>query len=215
METIPANLLVPLGAIFAALIAGFFSFLSLVISKEQKVSEFRQAWIDKLREDVSKYVSSISYLSSANDVWIDEGRPNPLEHYKAMLASFDTASQAYTSIVLHINPSDSDETIREENDEFLSQLGSVRDAVRNDEYTVAKNYADGLSEKVQPILKHEWERLRKGERVYRLSLYGTGVILVVGLLSGLVFTFRAYYNPPVVPANQTIKPYQDQMPRHR
>ena len=37
-----------IGAIAAALIAGLISLLGLIISKEQKVSDFRQAWIDAL-----------------------------------------------------------------------------------------------------------------------------------------------------------------------
>lgn len=43
---------VAIGAIGAALIAATVSLLGLIISKEQKTSEFRQAWIDALRSDL-------------------------------------------------------------------------------------------------------------------------------------------------------------------
>ena len=36
-------------SIIVAIIAGFVSFIGLVITKEQKISEFRQVWIDALR----------------------------------------------------------------------------------------------------------------------------------------------------------------------
>lgn len=39
---------ISIGAVGAAIIAGFFSIVSLIIGKEQKTSEFRQAWIDAL-----------------------------------------------------------------------------------------------------------------------------------------------------------------------
>ncbi len=64
MEQLPAQAFIAAGAILAAVIAGAFSFLSLVMSKEQKVSEFRQDWINSLREDICKFVSAIVHLSA-------------------------------------------------------------------------------------------------------------------------------------------------------
>jgi hypothetical protein len=46
-----------LGPIVAAVIAGAVAFLASVFSKEQKTSEFRQAWIDSLRNDLSELIS--------------------------------------------------------------------------------------------------------------------------------------------------------------
>ena len=37
----------------AAILAAIASFLGLMISKESKISEFRQKWIDELRKDIS------------------------------------------------------------------------------------------------------------------------------------------------------------------
>src|SRR5947208_1351430 len=45
------------GAFLVAWIAGAFSLLGLIISKEQKVSEFRQSWIDALRNDLGLLVA--------------------------------------------------------------------------------------------------------------------------------------------------------------
>jgi hypothetical protein len=44
-------------AFVVAWVAGAFSLLGLLISKEQKVSEFRQAWIDALRADIAALVA--------------------------------------------------------------------------------------------------------------------------------------------------------------
>jgi len=190
MEGIPANLLIHAGVIAAALIAGFFSFLNLVISKQQKISEFRQSWIDKLREDVSKYTASITYLASTNKIWIDGGRKNPQQYYESVRIAFTDAAEAFTSIVLRINPSDGNKKIKPKNDAFLSTMNAVRDAVRADQYEVARKKADELTEKVQPILKHEWKRVKKGEAIYRLTQAVALLVLVVGLVAALFFAFR-------------------------
>jgi len=201
MDVNPPNLLIPAGVIAAALIAGFFSFLNLVISKEQKVSEFRQAWIDKLREDVSKYVASITYLASANDTWIGQGRQDVLKHYEAMRSSFNEASQAFTSIALRLNPSDSNSATRQKIQEFLAAMSAVRKAVRDDKYDDAREVADTLSEKMQPILKYEWERVKKGELIYRVTRAAAILIVVVGLLAASLFACQAYVRvPSEVPA---------------
>jgi hypothetical protein len=209
MQAVPANSLVPFATVAAALIAGFFSFLNLVISKEQKVSEFRQAWIDELREDISQYVSSITYLASTNQVWIAEGRQQALEYHKAMQSSFESATQHFTSILLRVNPLDSDTIMKPKNEEFLSRLISVRDAVRNDDYKGARKLADTLSDLAQPILKHEWERVKKGERIYRLTRYAAAALIVIGLLAGSVLAYHAYHNvrvQAVAPANPPLQP---------
>lgn len=195
-ESTPPNYLVPFGTILAALIAGFFSFLNLVISKEQKVSEFRQAWIDKLREEISNYVASITYLASANEVWASQGRQDIVGYYKASQEAFEAASRNFTSAVLRINPADGDKEMRAANEEFLTTLKSVRDLVRKSDYNGAKQLADTLSAKAQPILKKEWERVKQGEPIYRLTRYAAAVIIVLCLLSGSFLAYHAYHRQP-------------------
>ena len=66
-----------IGAITAALITGLVSFLGLIISKEQKVSEFRQAWIDSLRSELAALIShanaihgaGMAKLGSSSETW--------------------------------------------------------------------------------------------------------------------------------------------------
>ncbi len=51
--------------IIVALIAVFVSFIGLVISKEQKTSEFRQTWIDKIRDDISDFMGQLNQFSTS------------------------------------------------------------------------------------------------------------------------------------------------------
>src|SRR5271167_3688723 len=59
--TIP-TLTSAIATIAAALVAGGVAFLASVLSKEQKTSEFRQTWIDALREDISKLIGSTEVI---------------------------------------------------------------------------------------------------------------------------------------------------------
>ena len=42
------------------IVTDIISFVNLIISKDQKVSEFRQEWINKLRDDLAEYLGHIS-----------------------------------------------------------------------------------------------------------------------------------------------------------
>ena len=64
MDSLPPQVLIPVGVILAALIGGFFSLISLIISKEQKTSEFRQQWIDSLRQEISDHIAASTTLSA-------------------------------------------------------------------------------------------------------------------------------------------------------
>lgn len=39
------------------IVSAFFALIGIIISKENKVSEFRQKWIDELREEISLIIS--------------------------------------------------------------------------------------------------------------------------------------------------------------
>jgi hypothetical protein len=64
MESLLGQIFVAMSAVIAALIAGAFAFFSLVVTKETKVSEFRQAWIDALRAEISTYISRLRAVSN-------------------------------------------------------------------------------------------------------------------------------------------------------
>src|ERR1700733_8509302 len=55
-----AALVTVIGLLFAALIAARVSYVGLLISKESSVSQFRQAWVDALREDIAELVGRYS-----------------------------------------------------------------------------------------------------------------------------------------------------------
>jgi translation initiation factor 2 beta subunit (eIF-2beta)/eIF-5 len=51
--------------ILVALISGLVSLLGLIISKEQKISDFRQAWIDALRQDTATLLANANTICAS------------------------------------------------------------------------------------------------------------------------------------------------------
>lgn len=88
-----------LGVMFAAIVGGFFSFISLISSKEQKVSEFRQEWINSLRNSVSLYVSSLYYLSTLYKHYLeqDSDKKNRFEMTKGVEETYSKLTRHTTT----------------------------------------------------------------------------------------------------------------------
>ena len=85
--------------VIGASIAAGIAFLGLVVSKEQKTSEFRQAWIDALRDDLATYLSRIN---SAYDA-AQAGFTNRAELWKAVGEDMVGITDASTRIKLRLN----------------------------------------------------------------------------------------------------------------
>jgi hypothetical protein len=107
---LPSTAYVAAGAVLAASITGGISFVNLVISKDQKTSEFRQAWIDALRNDISEMTGHIFRISTLCEYYlrINVGK----EDYAIELLVNDvgediaTVSMLYHRILLRLNPKD-------------------------------------------------------------------------------------------------------------
>jgi len=56
------KLYMAIGPIIAAIIGAVVTLASLIISKESKLSEFRQAWIDSLRQEIADFLSNILHI---------------------------------------------------------------------------------------------------------------------------------------------------------
>ncbi|MBS0904348.1 hypothetical protein JK229_04315 [Pantoea dispersa] len=82
------------GAIIAAAIAGFIAFVGMIITKENKISEFRQSWIIELRALLASLISISDILrvdSGFEDKDINEARKE--------------ADKIIAEITLHLNNS--------------------------------------------------------------------------------------------------------------
>ena len=179
--------IVVVGAITAALIAGFFSFLNLVLSKEQKVSEFRQQWIDGFRGEISELTAAVFHIKWYLDAydWDIQNQPNTNSYTvvaSTLRESHETYSRNVTSLLLRINPTETDPRLAKINHDFLTSLQEVRDAFNAADFKKATEKCKPLRENSSLVLKAEWERVKQGEPLYRVSKRIALTIVVLGLI---------------------------------
>lgn len=155
---------VAIGAIAAAIIAGLVSLLGLIVSKEQKVSEFRQAWIDSLRSEISALIAHANAIHGAGAANFGSGP----ETWKIVRSDFVGINEAAARIRLRLNPKEKDAITVLHHVEALEQLLAPGQAM---DYRHINEAEKKLVAAAQILLKKEWLRVRDGERVYRIARF--------------------------------------------
>lgn len=160
-----ADLIPLLAAVSAALIAGYFSFVTLINSKEQKTSEFRQNWIDSLRKEIAEFTSSVHFLKFYYQQDAKNTAPEFINGLKEIHNKYASSS---TAILLRVNATEKDKYLKAVNDAFLCALSDVLKSVDASQYDEAATRCGTLIDKAKPLLKEEWKRVKAGERNYRV-----------------------------------------------
>lgn len=206
----PTSWAVPIGVVTAATIAGLFSLVSLIISKENKVTEFRQAWIDAQRDDLAEVLALAISLEVA-----------PLEKRADNLAAFD---RCFARILLRDNPFGSVPrdyrwksgfSLRKPTSynwrfwKFIktrakplpwstvtSNIGRLRAELfkaKIDDRLVA-NYKRSIVVASRRLLKSEWDIVKDGERWFTLTRYSIGSFVITGtaILGASIFITSLY-----------------------
>lgn len=190
---VPPSAYPAIGAVTAAIIAGGISFVVTVLAKEQKTSEFRQAWIDALRNDVSDFISTVGTLSSF--LRLKRGQP-PADLLAFLEQRSDDVHRmgvSYNRILLRLNP--------REHTKLTTRLKDLLSVMSSYEKALDEKHVDQLTDEVvaeaQRILKAEWRRVKRGEIVFRatkyisLALVILAVAFAVAVAGGyLVITWR-------------------------
>ena len=163
-----------IGAITAALITGLVSFLGLIISKEQKVSEFRQAWIDSLRSELAALISHANAIHGAGMAKLGSSS----ETWKVVRDDFVGINNAAANIRLRLNPKE------EQAKAVLGKVEELEQALAPDrpmDYSEINRVEQELVAAAQVLLKNEWLRVRRGERAYRLAKAAATLVVFGGL----------------------------------
>jgi len=209
-------IVIAIGAVLAALIAGFFSFVNLVSAKESKVSEFRLSWIDGLREEIARFTASVHELVRMHG---HKGDLTAKEWLDVTSEPYRHARESLTAIQLRLNPKHVEEEPNSSEAKLMSQIQLMRDAFLKADYDQVVNGVDQVRVLAAPLLKKEWERVKVGELTFRRVRLAAMLLLVIGL-SLLAFAgYRLTFGPeletqvqppsaplPVVP--QQISPTQ-------
>lgn len=181
MEEFPIQALIPIGVILAALIGGFFTLVSLIISKEQKTSEFRQEWIDSLRQEISAHIAASITLSAMREYQTVSDE----DFLKSASEEQQRVSSTFTAIKLRVNPNESGDNLKKLNNEFLKKLERCRSLYNDSHWKEARTCCNELTLAAIPMLKAEWERVKRGESIYiwtKRAAVGVSVLALVGAI---------------------------------
>lgn len=189
-----ASYAIPIGVITAAGIAGLFSLVTLIISKENKVTEFRQAWIDAQRNDLADLVAAATALIAS-----------PLDNRAENLATFD---RCHAKILLRDNPHPSvkreyayvsgfklrfpskgrwlpwEWTTRTDPALPWSGVTDAMEALREElskarfDTDAIKTKRDTIIQESRLLLKGEWGIVKDGERWFALTRRAAGSFVV-------------------------------------
>jgi len=181
LEGLPTQVFIPVGVILAALIGGFFSVISLIVSKEQKISEFRQQWIDSLRQEISDHIATVITLAALRENQTGSDK----ELLKETTKEQQHVASTFTSIKLRVNPEDKDKKIKKLNNEFLDALEKGRRLYNDREWEEARKHCNVITEKSIPMLKAEWERVKRGETTYIWTKWIAIMIFAIASIGAL------------------------------
>lgn len=178
------DLSVPIAMIIVALITGLVSFVNLILAKEQKTSEFRQAWIDGLREDLASFFAA-ARAYTRNTASNKLGYGDIFSEKELNEFRYEVANTFY-KIKLRLNPNES---------EHIKLLELLENAIKMQNQILANQttdidaitYFDQATEYARPVLKNEWRRVKNGEIPYRITRNMVAIaLLIVTILFGFV-----------------------------
>jgi hypothetical protein len=176
------------GAIAASLIAGLVSLLGLIISKEQKVSEFRQAWIDALREDIAAVIARVNSIHGA----LIAGYATSAERWEAIKDDFIGINEAAARAKLRLNPKETGPA--QSVLEILDEQETIFNAGAAPDFARLSALEKKLVAETQLLLKQEWKRVRSGELTFRVARWVAALVVVVASALVLVWGYyRVFY----------------------
>lgn len=162
--------------ITAAAIAGVVAFVISVLTKEHKVSEFRQSWIDSVRNDVSELLAKFHLLEAAFDIEagaaVDKSKALSdfwARHYSELV----DIQTLVNRVVLKLN--------RKEHSGLIGKLGQLEKSLSKG-HAVSLPIIDEIMIETSSVLKVEWERVKSGEYVFQALKRFSYWFAVVGLV---------------------------------
>lgn len=171
---------VALGATLAALISAIAVYITTVLSKEQKTSEFRQVWIDALRNDISEYLSKIQSIHSLGRA---HAGATEQEKLKLLVDTMDHIQEAQICeyrIALRLNPVEHT-ILMAKITSFQDEMLKLSSANLSGKKLISEQdkLTQSLIKESQAVLKKEWKRVKAGELSFRILKYLAATIAII------------------------------------
>ncbi|MBN3080944.1 hypothetical protein H4F49_09855 [Pectobacterium polaris] len=193
----PSTIYVGIGTLLASLIAGVFSYLNLIASKENKVSEFRLNWIDGLRNEIAELTSGVQNISLITTYWDDHSNldDNPelqIKWLSELLASRKIAIESMTKIRLRLNYKAINGGYSNDEKTLIEEIEKARKTLEENNFDEVIKSMDKIRIYSAPILKSSWETVKKGEEKYIRIKKVTSISLIFIFLSMLASVFYLF-----------------------
>ena len=186
--------------LWTAFFAGVVSVVGLIIAKELRVSDFRQAWIDALRGEIASLIARVNAINEwrlaiknrrVGEDAVEGGAlaaGDSAEEYKFVHPDVFKMEEALATIELRLNPKEDKAT------PLLEKAEAVVHKVRLDKAVCRKELKNAeklLLDESKTYLKGEWDLVKKGELRYRCAVRISMVIAGVGV-AALVLGFAGW-----------------------
>jgi hypothetical protein len=194
---LPAQSIVAIATVIASLIAGVFSFVNLTLNKEQKTSEFRQAWIDGLRADLAAFFAAARAFARAIE-FANKSAPDSKEEPLLPISGQKIgdlrheAAETYYRIKLRLNP---DEVEHIELLRLLEGAVAEQNKMQSEKTNAEKtlNAIELAADYARPVLKAEWRRVKSGELPFRIARNWVAPIVVALCIAFVVFVWTGTF----------------------
>lgn len=207
MDQVTISFLAVLATLVSVIVTATFNYFNLVNTKEAKTSEFRQKWVDSLREEISIYAANMASLLQLLDTALRRGNGDRNQtlsgHFKENKAEYEALIKAYTSIQLRIHlrknttPTNEDlidqafhDKVKKTYDLFHA-LDMSSFSLTNSEVSNLVKEIEDLNDKTNPLLKYHWERVKKGEKGFTRSK-SVAFWVIMLLLATLIIVATTY-----------------------
>lgn len=167
-------------SVIAAAVAAVAATLGLIINKENKTSEFRQAWIIELRSALTKYGATLFKINKI----VTNGSP---------LSSSDDLLKEANLLLSEINLRINYNKKSKEEEKLFTKMSELKDSA----YYGCNDYHEKQSEYTAAsfsVLKKEWKRVKKGEIKYRICTIICILITLTSISSLAIYVFCHFEN---------------------
>lgn len=176
----------PNSALVFSFFAALIPYLALIVAKENKISEFRQAWIDSLREELAQLVGHMNGMEGT----LRQGNTRA-EAWKEGREDVIGTNRCIAMVRMRLNPKE----------DQAKKLGAILDELNN--YFAPKNISNTerfndierrLLTQSQVFLKEEWTRVRNGEFFFAATRVTFLVLVVLIFLAAALTSVWHLFN---------------------
>lgn len=184
---------VAIAALIGAWISAAFTFFSIQNQRHSKISDFRQAWINDLRNEIACFVSTLQksiFLQKKRDrlrTQNEEAIRKELDD--VFFSTYGSLVQHKAQIRLRLNREDTQERLKKLNLYLLDHISTAVECIDNREFDKCENLIEKIEFTSTKILKSEWERVKRGEKGNQITnKFGTAILLFVllGLMTIII-----------------------------